>query len=492
MKGFLIVFFFNALFCCVLCESGENRDLSDVDVPFSQDVEGEFVVDRDHVYWDSRDGPIDHFVSVYGSKLNEASSVEFHGLTNKMAEVLVSGVSNVFQENPCSISSLTFKGIRDEECPSMQREERKRPCKMNRETVLRMLVNTFLSCPLQSLSIEANHFSASAVIELTQNVSKGAFPTLSLLDIDDNNYNYDNVAMPRLMRIIQSIPRNIEVRSFYVETLNVIKHNHGEDTPFRYNFDDRYPKDCKFYSEPIKDEEFELLIKYQPCLYAESLLAHGTGRGLAWVNYMTTLFSEGKFINLKTMEIFGNDLFKGDVDTFLKLFTPEHLPVLQSLDMSSNGLKSIHITENMMPTLELLMLDTNDLSSLIIDDNSLPNLTALKLGYNKLTEFHFGKNSLTHLRKLYLDNNKLHADIAQIIIDAPFVKSLTFLSLFNNPGIGENAEEFVSTLVKGITEHRFERLEMLYLGQCGLKERCREIEQVAKANIPTLRHVNCF
>ena len=96
---------------------------------------------------------------------------------------------------------------------------------------------------------------------------------------------------------------------------DVIKHNHGEDTPFRYNFDDRYPKDCKFYcsisvllwnlAEPIKDEEFELLIKYQPCLYAESLLAHGTGRGLAWVNYMTTLFSEGKFINLKTMEIFG-------------------------------------------------------------------------------------------------------------------------------------------------------------------------------------------
>ena len=147
-----------------------------------------------------------------------------------MAEILVGGISNVFQENPCSISSLTFKGIRDEECPSMQREERKRPCKMNRETILRMLVNTFLSCPLQSLSIEANHFSASAVIELTQNISKGAFPTLSLLDIDgtlfaplwseDNNYNYDNVAMPRLMRIIQSIPRNIEVRSFYVETLS--------------------------------------------------------------------------------------------------------------------------------------------------------------------------------------------------------------------------------------------------------------------------------
>ena len=50
MKGYLIVFFLNALFYCVLCESGEKRDLSDVDVPFSQDVEGEFIVDRDHVY----------------------------------------------------------------------------------------------------------------------------------------------------------------------------------------------------------------------------------------------------------------------------------------------------------------------------------------------------------------------------------------------------------------------------------------------------------
>lgn len=44
------MFFLNALFYCVLCESGEKRDLSDVDVPFSQDVEGEFIVDRDHVY----------------------------------------------------------------------------------------------------------------------------------------------------------------------------------------------------------------------------------------------------------------------------------------------------------------------------------------------------------------------------------------------------------------------------------------------------------
>lgn len=43
------------------------------------------------------------------------------------------------------------------------------------------------------------------------------FPHSSPLD---NNYNYENVAMPRLMRIISELPRDIEVRSFYVETLS--------------------------------------------------------------------------------------------------------------------------------------------------------------------------------------------------------------------------------------------------------------------------------
>ena len=147
-----------------------------------------------------------------------------------MAETLAKGVSETLRSGSCSISSLTFKGIRDEECPSMQREERKRPCKMSRETILRQLVNTFITCPLQSFSIEANHFSAFSVIELTQNITKGLFPQLSHLDIDgfpfsahsplDNNYNYENVAMPRLMRIISELPRDIEVRSFYVETLS--------------------------------------------------------------------------------------------------------------------------------------------------------------------------------------------------------------------------------------------------------------------------------
>lgn len=450
------------------------------------------VIDRDHITWDLREAPIDQFISIYGPKLNEATSVEFLGLTNKMAEILAKGVSETLRSGSCSISSLTFKGIRDEECPSMQREERKRPCKMSRETILRQLVNTFITCPLQSFSIEANHFSASAVIELTQNITKGLFPQLSHLDIDDNNYNYENVAMPRLMRIISELPRDIEVRSFYVETLNVIKHNHGEDTPFRYNFETRYPSDCKFYSEPIKNEEFELLIKYQPCLYAESLLAHGTGRGLAWVNYMTTLLSQSRFDRLKTMEIFGNDLFKGDMDTFLSLFTAEHLPVLQSLDMSSNGLQSLRFTAASVPSLEMLMLDSNDLRSLVIEPGSFPRLHTLKLGYNKLTSFEVSENSLPQLRKLYLENNLLDADVAKHIIEAPFAKSLTFLSLFNNPAIGERADEFVAAFVKGIEEHRFERLQMLYLGQCGLKEQCRVIEQAAKAHIPTIRHVNCF
>ena len=87
-------------------------------------------------------------------------------------------------------------------------------------------------------------------------------------------------------------------------------------------------------AEPIKDEEFELLIKYQPCNYAKSLLAHGTSRGEPWVRYMTTLFSQHKYENMKNMEIFGNDLYLGDVDTFFSLFTDDHFPNLQSIDMS--------------------------------------------------------------------------------------------------------------------------------------------------------------
>ena len=95
----------------------------------------------------------------------------------------------------------------------------------------------------------------------------------------------------------------------------MLKHNHNEDTPFRYNFETRYPAKCEFYcagalfpspvAEPIKNEEFELLVQYQPCLYASDLLAHGTRRGAPWVEYMTTMFREGVYANMKNMEIFG-------------------------------------------------------------------------------------------------------------------------------------------------------------------------------------------
>ena len=84
---------------------------------------------------------------------------------------------------------MTFKGIQDRFCPSMERKERKRPCKMNREVILRRLTSTFSNCPLESFSIEANAFSATAVIELAQNVSSGLFPSLSLLNVDGTPLN---------------------------------------------------------------------------------------------------------------------------------------------------------------------------------------------------------------------------------------------------------------------------------------------------------------
>ena len=77
-----------------------------------------------------------------------------------------------------------MKGIRDEECPFMQREQRKRPCKMSREAILREIATVFSNCPLEVLSVEANQFSATAVIELVKNASRLMFPSLKLLDID--------------------------------------------------------------------------------------------------------------------------------------------------------------------------------------------------------------------------------------------------------------------------------------------------------------------
>ena len=38
----------------------------------------------------------------------------------------------------------------------------------------------------------------------------------------DNNYNFDSVALPRLMRVIASMPQ-VDVRSFYVGTLSETK-----------------------------------------------------------------------------------------------------------------------------------------------------------------------------------------------------------------------------------------------------------------------------
>ena len=89
------------------------------------------------------------------------------------------------------------------------------------------------------------------------------------------------------------------------------------------------------------------------------------------------------------------------MDTFLSLFTAEHLPVLQSLDMScfpavrcsrlANGLQSLRFTAASVPSLEMLMLDSscflfsvslsgNDLRSLVLEPGSFPRLHTLKLG----------------------------------------------------------------------------------------------------------------
>ena len=67
----------------------------------------------------------------------------------------------------------------------MQRDTKKRPCKMSREFILRSLSTLFAShCPLETYSVEANAFSATAIIELVQNVSAQHFPKLRLLNID--------------------------------------------------------------------------------------------------------------------------------------------------------------------------------------------------------------------------------------------------------------------------------------------------------------------
>lgn len=128
----------------------------------------------------------------------------------------------------------------------------------------------------------------------------------------------------------------------------------------------------------------------------------------------------------------------------------------------------------------------------MIDDGALPNLNSLKLGYNHLTEFVIGENAIPNLQKLYLDNNQLQLDVVKRVVNAPFSKSLTILSLFHNPNLAEKADEFVQIFMEAIKAHRFENLKMLYLGQCGLKQYCKDLQVVAKENIPTLRHITCF
>lgn len=106
------------------------------------------------------------------------------GLTNKMADTFMKSVSESISSETCKLTSLVMKGIRDEECPSMKREQRKRPCKMSREATLREIASLFSKCPLEVLSVEGNQFSATAVIDLAKRASEMKFPHLKLLDID--------------------------------------------------------------------------------------------------------------------------------------------------------------------------------------------------------------------------------------------------------------------------------------------------------------------
>ena len=67
------------------------------------------------------------------------------------------------------------------------------------------------------------------------------------------------------------------------------------------------------------------------------------------------------------------------------------------------------------------------------------------------------------------------------VVEAPFAKTLTILSLFSargcgrwgvdNPTIAEDAETFVSILTKAMEEHRFASMKMLYMGRGGMETR---------------------
>ena len=134
------------------------------------------------------------FLSVYGPAIHTLKKVTFTGsdlffhfhlgLTNKLGELRIDSISESMRNQECSIVSLAFKGIRNEDCPSMQREERKRMCKLSRESVLARLVDVFSRCPLEELSVEGNNFALTGLIDLSQNVSKGLFPSMRVLNVD--------------------------------------------------------------------------------------------------------------------------------------------------------------------------------------------------------------------------------------------------------------------------------------------------------------------
>ena len=104
-------------------------------------------------------------------------------MTNRMGDLLVDGIKDIMNSTQCEITHLTLKGLRNEDCPSMQ-TDKKRPCRMSRDSLLVKLVDTFSSCPLTFLSVESNLFAATTLIDLEQKIIDGLFPDLKSLNID--------------------------------------------------------------------------------------------------------------------------------------------------------------------------------------------------------------------------------------------------------------------------------------------------------------------
>jgi singapore isolate B (sub-type 7) whole genome shotgun sequence assembly, scaffold_0 len=190
-------------------------------------------------------------------------------MTNKMTDTLLQSVSELLTTSECSLVSVTLKGIQDRFCPSMKREEKKRPCKMSREAILRQFPVVFAKCPLEEFSIETNAFSATGIIELVQHMTSGQFPSLRFLNIDGSSISLllpqtttitsttsrfrawsasSTISRPQSTCVPSTSTRRVPL--FPNPHLDVITHNHGIDTPFRYNFEQRYPADCAFYCLP--------------------------------------------------------------------------------------------------------------------------------------------------------------------------------------------------------------------------------------------------